>query len=411
MFFWLLCALLTVAVTVVTLRPLMLRGGSGNALPSDNADLQVYKEQLAEVDRDISRGLLSGEEAKAARIEISRRILAAAPAQVVGAETSPPRPLKTFYSGLVFYLIAGIIVTSSVGLYLMRGSPGLGGQPHAERAGRTATSAPVHELVARVEARLREVPSDGRGWDVLAPVYLKQQRYTDAIAAFEKAIEMLGENRPRLRGLAEAHLAATNGIVSEVVRNAYRKILAKEPNLIAPRFWLAVGLEQDGDRAAAKSAYMALLQTADGKPATDLPPALEQLIRERLAVVGGSQNDAQKPSKGDGQTTGPAGSERMPGAGTEVGKGPPPSAGMGAQMTTEQRAAMIEGMVSGLAERLNADGGSEQEWLRLIRAYTVLERRQLAADALAKAKQQFAGEPEVGKRLDAFARELGIPPG
>ena len=387
MIFWIVCAVLTVAVIVATLRPIM-RATEYDSQP-DSADLQVYKDQLAEVDRDISRGLLTADEAQAARIEISRRILAVGPNEG-GID---PAPTLANQSSLLFYAAAALIVVSSLGFYLVLGSPGYSSKPFAERASRPPKNAPVQELIARVEARLREAPDDGQGWDVLAPVYLKQGRNQDSARAFARAIALLGENRARLRGLAEAHLAASNGIVGREVRDAYRKILSKEPHLIAPRFWLAVGLEQDGKRAEAAAAYQALLRNELGQQnGQKLPPPLSRLITERLAVVTGKS------------MTPPA---QLP----DTGKGPPPPAGMATALPAKERAAMIERMVSGLAERLKENGGSQQEWQRLIRAYWVLGRRDQAAVALIRAKKQYAKDVGVTQQLETFARELGMKPG
>ena len=72
---------------------------------------------------------------------------------------------------------------------------------------------------------------------------------------------------------------------------------------------------------------------------------------------------------------------------------------------------MIEQMVSGLAKRLKENGGSQQEWQRLIRAYWVLGRREQAAMALAQAKKQYAKDTGITQQLDAFAQELGLKPG
>ena len=387
MIFWVICAVLTVAVIVATLRPVM-QATEHDSNP-DSADLQVYKDQLAEVDRDIGRGLLTADEAAAARIEISRRILAVSPRE--GDSDAGPAPANQ--SSIVFYAAAALIVASSLGFYLVLGSPGYSGKPFAERASQPPKNAPVQELIARVEARLREAPDDGQGWDVLAPVYLKQGRNQDSARAFARAIALLGENQARLRGLAEAHLAASNGIVGREVRDVYRKILAKQPHLIAPRFWLAVGLEQDGKRAEAAAAYQVLLRNELGKQNDQpLPPPLRRLITERLAVVTG------KPVKQPPQ---------LP----DTGKGPPPPAGMAAALPAKERAATIEQMVSGLAKRLKENGGSQQEWQRLIRAYWVLGRREQAATALAQAKKQYAKDTGITQQLDAFAQELGMKPG
>ena len=95
----------------------------------------------------------------------------------------------------------------------------------------------------------------------------------------------------------------------------------------------------------------------------------------------------------------------------EAGKGPSLPPGMAASLPPKERAAMIEQMVSGLAKRLKENGGSLQEWQRLIRAYSVLGRREQAASALSRAKTQFAGDAATGQKLDTFARELGMNPG
>lgn len=390
MIFWLICALLTVAAIVVTLRPIMTSAHVSEA--RDDPDLRVYKEQLIEVERDISRGLLTEQEGESARIEISRRILALRPE----GETEPTVPVASAHSNFIFYATSVLVVASTLGLYLSYGSPGYSGQPFAERASRSPSAAPIQELVARVEARLREAPNDGQGWDVLAPVYLKQGRNHDAVRAYGRAIALLGDNRARLRGLAEAHLAAANGVVVKPARDAFRRLLAKEPKLLAPRFWLAVGLEQDGKHDAAKAAYQAILDDGAASKNTKLPPAIRQMIVQRLAVVAGAPKGASK-----------AAASTLP----ESGKAPSLPPGAAASMPAKDRAAMIEQMVSGLAQRLKENGGSVQEWQRLIRAYWVLGRREKSAGALAQAKRQYAEDAAIGKKLDAFARELGMSPG
>ncbi|MBU2533715.1 MAG: c-type cytochrome biogenesis protein CcmI [Alphaproteobacteria bacterium] len=385
MLFWLICALMVVVVILLILRPVFMRNQTG---ANDTiADLQVYKDQLEEVEKDLNRGLLSPEEANSARIEVSRRILALSPETADSVFSGVTEQAAGTRYRTVFSATAVLVVACTLGLYLAYGSPGYSGRPYAERASLAPQSAPVEELIARVEARLREVPNDGQGWDVLAPVYAKQGRTEDAIRAYSRAIDLLGENRSRLRGLAEAYLAATNGIVVEQARDAFQKLLKKEPELIAPRFWLAVGMEQDGDVAGATAAYRALLGS-NGKPV--LPPALEQLVRERLAAVTGAETP------------------KMPATSEAPGKVPSPSpeafeAAKG-QPTTE----MIEGMVAGLAERLDANGGSPEEWRRLIRAYWVLGRREDAVATLMRAKKQLAATDGEAAKLDQFAQELGL---
>jgi cytochrome c-type biogenesis protein CcmH len=391
MLFWLICALLTVAVTVMALRPLLSGRRDASTRDSEH-DLQVYKDQLDEVDRELDRGVIRQEEAEAARIEISRRILSAseAVAGTAGDATSPKR--RSF----AFSLAASFVVVGSLVIYLIVGSPGYPDRPFAERASTPANMASVSDLIARVEARLREVPNDGQGWEVLAPVYAKQGRHADAIRAYARAIELLGENRARLRGLAEAHLALNNGIVGSEARDAFRKILAKEPELVAPRFWLAVGLEQDGKREAARAGYEKLLLDAKAQVAKgEIPPRVARIIEERLAAVGG---EAATAPSGRGEP------EQTPAAGDDEARAAI------AKFPEEERARMIDNMVAGLAERLESEGGKRGEWERLIRSYWVLGRKKAARDALEAARRQFTEDATELAALDSFARNLGVVP-
>ena len=141
---------------------------------------------------------------------------------------------------------AVLVPLGSIGLYLVLGSPGMPAFPAAAQQQTAMEQAGIVELVARVEARLRQQPGDGEGWEVVAPVYLKLGRYRDAAAAYARALQLNGESVKLLVGFAEASMLANDGVVSEEARRAYERILKLEPDRIEARFWLAVAKEQDG---------------------------------------------------------------------------------------------------------------------------------------------------------------------
>ncbi len=379
MLFWLLCALLIVAVTVVVLRPLLWGDGATMAT-DDRADLQVYKDQLAEIDNDVARGLISEDQAGAARTEVSRRILALDVAHQTQEAANPAASSATLTAGIAAVVIVGV----SFSFYLAKGSPVLEGRPYASRLTATAHDGRIDQLVAKVEARLRKEPGDGKGWDVLAPVYLKQERFADAASAYWRAIQLLGDSQRRLAGYARAHLALSNGIVGDEVRQAYAKMLAREPDLVVPRFWLAVGHEQDGKPGEARKAYEELLATGN---ADSFPEALRNLVRERLARITGDKQPA--PSEKAGPKAPTAAADSVP-------------------RDPSERQHMIEGMVGRLAERLDQDGGTREDWQKLIRSYVVLGRRDKAVAALAKARSQISAGDGERELLDSFARNLGL---
>jgi len=375
MLVWLIAAALTGVVVGALLRP--LRSAAPSQLPEAAADIAVYRDQLAEVDRDRERGLIGTAEAEAARAEIARRLLARATAdhrlaREVAEPRSPRWPLR---------LVAGGVPAFSALAYLAIGSPHLPGRPHAPRQAVAPGEAAPEELLARVEARLRATPEDGQGWDVIAPVYLRLGRYEDARQAYARALRLLGETPKRLAGLAESSVLASNGIVGEEARAAYEKIVRAEPGRPEPRFWLALAKEQDGKLAEAEADYRALMATAPADAAWR--PAVE----ERLRIV------AARRSVGDkGSVTTPS-ADAMAAA---------------ASLPEADRARMIAGMVEGLAKRLETDSRDLAGWQRLLRAYSVLGDGAKAAAALARARAVFKDDAKARAELDAFAASLGI---
>ena len=251
-------AVLTAAVLAALLHPL-LRPPTRPSAAAD-ADLAVYRDQLSELEAEQGRGLIVGAEAAAARTEIARRVLASAD-RVAAQDTSPSdaHDARTRTVGLG---LAMTVPLAALALYLLVGSPSVPDYPFSARATSTTDSAGLPQLIERVEARLRERPEDGEGWDVIAPVYLKQARYAEALDAFTRAISLLGESPRRLAGLAEASMARHDGIVTETARLSYEKLAKLEPARPEPRFWLAVAQEQDGRLADAIAAFDAMLRDA-----------------------------------------------------------------------------------------------------------------------------------------------------
>lgn len=383
MVLWIGLAAMAATVVVLLLRPLVGTPASGAVNGPDAA--AIYRAQLRELELDIERGVLDASEAAATRAEVARRLLAAAE-----VETNPPTVPAGSLKPLALALAAVVPVGAMI-VYLALGQPSLPSQPLAGRTNANIETATLDQLVARVEARLRQKPDDGQGWDVIAPVYFKQGRYEQAARAFARALELLGETAGRLAGFAEATVMARDGVVTDDARKAYERLAVLQPQRLEPHFWLALANEQDGKLSDAARAYEDLLRRA---PA-DAP--WRGMVQQRLDGV----------RKQAGLAV-PAAPMPAPRAGTRVR---PPSASeieAAARMSADERARMIEGMVQGLAERLKTDGHDVAGWERLIRAYTTLGRKGTATATLADARRSLAGQAEALARLDALARSLGL---
>ena len=387
MLIWIILAVLTAVVLFVLLRPLVAPGAQDRAPQS--FDAAVYRDQLNEIESDRARGLIGEDEAGAARIEIARRLLAADSNVQASARREPER--TTAKTAMV---IVGVgLPLLALGLYLFYGSPRLPDQPLAARLEDPGNDRSLEALVAKVEARLREHPEEGEGWDVIAPVYLSWQRYDDAAEAYAQALRLLGPSAKRLSGQGQALVLANNGLVTENARVPLERALELDGTLIEPRILLAIAKEQDGQFEAAIKDWRALLAGAKG----DAP--WRAMVEKRIEVA--TAHLAGKPVGAGAPDTAPTGAQSA---------GAPSAAEIAAaqSMTPEEQRAMVERMVQNLAARLDQNGGDLADWLKLLRAYSVLDRKEDALKALARAKSQFSGDGQALQELDQLATELGL---
>lgn len=366
---WVVLAGMTGLAALATVWPLV-RGARRRApVPADAA---FYKAQLGEIERDVARGFLPAGEAAGARVEAARRLIAASAAADDGAVADAPGVRRGWAIAIV---VAAPIV--ALALYADLGRPDLPDSPLAQRKVDTRGMSGVEAALAHVEQQLAANPDNGPGWSLVAPVYMRLGRFDDAVEAYKQSLRLNGENAAVRADYGEALVGAAGGVVTADARAAFDKALAEKPGLPSARFYLGLAAEQDGDLQKAISIYRALL--GDAPPGAPWTSALQA----RLAALTGG------------------GAQPAPG-------GAPVQDNSGPTQDAAQQDAMIRGMVDRLATRLATSGGGADEWLRLIRAYTVLHETDKAKDALASARKALASDAQAGQQLDALARELGI---
>jgi cytochrome c-type biogenesis protein CcmH len=371
MAFWFVLALMTVAAVLAVLWP--LRRGSVVAAAQANADSAVYRDQLDEIERDLTAGNIGAKEAQAARTEISRRLLASHQTETATGHPSPvssPSRMRRLAGALTFILLT--VGTGS--LYLALGSPNLPGQPAAERiAEAQGDSNSIVALFARVEAHLAQHPDDGRGWEVIAPVYMRLGRYEDAAKARANALRLLGPTAQRHADLGEALVALDNGTVTPQAKEAFDAAIRLDTGNVSARFYQGLAAEQDGSREDAARIWRALL--------ADAPQDAQwaDVVRQALTRIESGETSSTTTSKASPD-------------------GAPPSA----------QDQMIRGMVERLAARLQQDGSDVDGWIRLLRSYMVLGESDKARAALADARRALKDDPEKLRRFEDGAKNLGV---
>ena len=366
---WFLFALMT-AVAVFAVLSALARQRS----PRAGSDLAVYRDQLDEIGRDRAAGRIGEVEAEAARVEVSRRLIGAADTAQAVAATASGAPWRRRAAAVVA-LVA--LPLGAVALYLAIGSPSLPDQPLATRQAAPLEKRPVDSLVAQIEAHLEAKPEDGRGWEVVAPVYARLGRYSDAAKAWRNAIRLNGETAQRQGFLGEVLMAAGNGVVTDEAKAAFERTLVLDPKDVSARFYLGLAAMQDGKRDEAAARWRALIASAppDAPWVGFVDQALARLEGRPVAQAPG-------PTAEDAQAA--------------------------AELPPDQQQAMIRGMVARLADRLKNDGSDLDAWIRLMRAYMVLGERDRATAALADARRALAADADKVRQLDAAAKNLGV---
>lgn len=404
MLFWTLTVALALAVALYLARAYLR--GRGTDAPAAAYDLRVFRDQLAELDRDLARGVLAPEDAERAKAEISRRILeadrqmAAAPARASG-----PGPY-------VVAVFGALVLAGSFFLYQSLGAPGYADLPLArrvamseeiyaarlpqddaeERAALNRVPAPpadprMAELMDKLRGAVAARPNDLQGLELLARNEAAIGNYRAGWEAQRRLIALKGDaaTGEDHAALAELMILAAGGSVSPEAEAVLARALELDPANGSARYFLGLMLAQAGRPDRTFNVWRNLLE--EGPEDAPWMAPIRASIGE-LAWLAGEEG-YQPPSA---ESFGPS-EEDMQAA---------------AEMTPEDREAMIRGMVEGLNARLAGEGGTSDDWARLIGALGVLGETERAAAVWAEAENIFAASPDDLEKVAAAARAAGV---
>jgi cytochrome c-type biogenesis protein CcmH len=371
----------------------MLRG-AGRGEPRASYDMQVYRDQLREIEADRRRGVLGAEEAEATRVEVARRLIAAADAEgaEAGAATAPRRLSRPVGAAL-----AVAIALAAGGLYARLGVPGFPDQPlalrlagggieHAMRPGQAEVEAVVAtqmaqavpaspenaELVNRLAAILEERPDDLEGHRLLAQSLAALERFAEARAAQARVVELMGAGAGArdLSDLAELMIFAAQGYVSPEAEATLVTALARDPDEPRARYYSGLAALQAGRPDLAYPLWSRLLD--ESPPDAPWVPSIEAGIDEIARMAGLPPRETPAPA---------------------VARDP-----------------MVEAMVARLAARLADEGGPPEDWAQLVRSLGVLGRHDDARSVRDEARARFAADPAALAQIDAAAGSVGLAP-
>lgn len=356
---WVGAALIAIICGIVVLLP-VIRAGRRAGVPEDTTEEGVafYKAQLEGIDRDLKAGELDADSAEKARAEAARTLLA----QADGSAGSGAGPVRRGPVAVGLALLIGLAVGGA--LYVVFGAPALPDMPLETRED-VRVEREIQAVISEVEARLEASPDDVRGWRAIAPVYVQRGRYDDAVNARQRIIALEGESADNLTDLAVSLTARDAGTVGPEAREALARAAVGDPDHIPSRFYLAIAAMQAANFAIARHQWMFVIERSPAD-APWLEAARQGLAEAQMRLTAAEM---------DLDTSDPSGT--------------------------------IAGMVAGLAARLAEDGGTPQEWARLVRSRVVMGDLAQAERDRQSAREQLS-EPGARDAFEAAIIDLGL---
>ncbi|MCO4848285.1 MAG: c-type cytochrome biogenesis protein CcmI [Yoonia sp.] len=397
MFFWIICILLTAVVGVMVAAPLWRSTGA----PAAHPDVAFYRSQLDELDRDVARGVIAASDAKTARVEIARRLLAA-DSDVTAEPTDRPYPVTAA-------IVVAVIAAVGLPAYTYFGAPGYGDLPLKARIAASdemrearpsqaamAAAAPppvpvevpddYRASVVQLRLIVPTRPDDLNGWALLATHEGQLRNFNAAAAAQEKVVALKAADATPddVRRLLDLLVAAADGLVSPEAETLVRVLLDQDPADVTARYYLGALYNQTDRPDIALRMWRPIVDDGD---VTQFHVASARSQIEDAAYRAGTTYTlpaARGPSAEDIANA--------------------------VDLSEAERDGMIRNMVAGLSDRLATTGGPAAEWARLIRAYGVLGDPLAATEVWLEASEVFAGSQTAMATLQDAATAAGVTP-
>lgn len=335
---------------------------------SDKLNADIYRDQLAALDRDLARGAISPADFETTQDELKLRLLD-------DTEATAPIP-SPHTSGFLTAQRSAIIVAlllpfGGAGMYWWLGTPSAI-DPVATQA---ASNEKIIQMVETLAARLKANPDNPKGWAMLARSYKVMGRLEEAEQAFVKAGDFLNTDADLLVDYADLLATRINEVEGKPLE-LINKALQLDPKHPTGLMMSGIAAYRRAEYALAVAQWEKLLTALE--PGSPDAQQVEANIAEARAKLGKPTANAEKVAPGNPGTTGP--------------------------MTQEK----INQMVERLAQRLKTTPDDLEGWARLGRAYKVQGRLAESEDAYTRAGKVVEGNPD---HLTQFADLLAMRAG
>lgn len=371
-------AIITMVVLWFVSRPANMKQ-ERDFIDSASSDIEIYKNQLAELDSDLKRGLIDEESAGEARLELSRNILAAE--KQIRKNASSRYRSPTLKIVIIIAVLCVPVIT--IGVYSLLGQPGLESHPFNDLMLKNPQELTPEEKLVRTEALFARNPNDGRLADELATGYLVQGRFQDAVNTYVSALRLNGDAAPRLVGYGMALTGFNGGTINDDAQKSFEKAAKLAPDDFYPRLFIAEALRQAGKTDEAIASLKEYLVHAPkdnvGRPRVEAVIKELQNAKDKMQVSPPKEVENNGGLKADGETS-ISGDNDIEGD--------------------------ITAMVKQLAARLEQQPDDLEGWKKLIHSWLVLKETKKALSALKEGQSKLS--QDKAKELASYAKGEGL---
>jgi cytochrome c-type biogenesis protein CcmH len=305
---------------------------------------------------------------------------------------------------LAVMIAAGAMVMGAIAIIAFKPA-GMSSMPVSATGATAGTAQPLNDvdtMIAQLESRLKANPSDGEGFRMLGWSYMMTSKPDKALAPYVKALSLIPNDASVHAGYGEALTGVANGTVTDAAKGHFEQAIKLAPNDPRSRYFLSLYKSQHGNANAALDEWIALANSApsDEPWQAGVRRQIAQTSAElHVDVRGRLKMGAPSAAANSGMNNASAGNiPKLDSAVEQAGNAVPDA----------DRQAMIDGMVTRLADRLKANPNDADGWARLIHSRMVLGQPYQAKRDLSAARAALAGAPEGLAKVNAAADEAGL---
>jgi len=265
--FWILAVGLALLALLFVIPPLLSQGKSPARPGQDQLNLEVFHEQIGELDTDLQAGNLDLAKYQEARRDLERELL-----HDIAGDGAAPGAVSPATSPLTALILALALPAFAIGLYLAIGdttiiprlemaASTLPPSGHAAAGGQQTLS--LDQMAQRLADRLEQNPEQLEGWVMLGRTYLALDKPDQGVKAFEIALKLAPQDAGIMISLAQAIAAAADGQLSGRPAELITAALAIDPQDATGRWLDGLLAYQEQDFARAVATWEALAQDLD----------------------------------------------------------------------------------------------------------------------------------------------------